>query len=221
MPTEIATATANIQSQTSTVGAIVLFRQRHATALAQIETATTAFDLGRDRHVGGMVAKTEVFASADCHRDRVVLAVANIVSETSGNKLASMPSPIAPIGNLWLNGRLLSEQSRLQKGQSLQLRFDLLGKKLANLRAKFTLYDLAGKLLIEKLESILPGGLAIEYNIPKADGLVNYAGYVFIDRTETLFLEYDRELEVEYILEIGNSRINYPIERGFLTFVGR
>jgi hypothetical protein len=50
--------------------------------------------------------------------------------------------------------------------------------------------------------------------------MTTYIGYIFIDRTETLFAEFDREFETEYEFEIGNSRINYPIERGFLTFSG-
>lgn len=219
MPTQISSAIALTTTETATVGA-ALFRQRHTNGNAQIQTAAVALPLGRDRHMVGMVAGVEVFGSALVRRDRTVRGDANIFTETSGNKLASMPAVLAPTGKLWLNGKPLAEHPVFSKDQSLSLRLELLGAKLGNLKSCFKLFDLQGNTLIEKLETISPGGLEMESETIKLGGLSNFIGYIFVDRSETQFLNYPKEFEVEYQLEIGNSRVNYEIERGFLIFKG-
>lgn len=219
MPTQVSSAIASVTTENSTVGN-ALFRRRHTNGRAQAETATLTLQLGRDRHMTGMTANTEVFALATVRRDRVVIGLTKLQTETSGNKLASMPAVLAPVGMLWLNGKPLAEQTTLQKNQSLSMRFELTGKKLLNLSARLKIFNLQRETLIEKLETVSPGGLEIESETIKLGGLTNYIGYLFIDRIETQFAGQPREFELEYEFEIGNSKMNYPIERGFLTFVG-
>lgn len=218
MPTQFAAATATATTLTETDDALII-RNRHSVGSGLVITNAIALPLGRDRNMLGMNAKTAVFGSAVAIRERVVNAIGLQSTQTVCDKVASMPAVIAPEGQLWLNGKPLKNQP-MQKGQSLQIRFELLGRKLSNLKARFTLFNLQGVGLIDKLENIAPGGLEVESETVQPGGLTTYIGYIFIDRTETLFAEFAREFETEYEFEIGNSRINYPIERGFLTFSG-
>lgn len=218
MPTQFAAATAIATTLTQTDDALIV-RNRHSVASGFIATNAIALSLGRDKNMLGMNAKTAVIGSAVATRERVVNAIGLQSTQTVCDKVASMPAVIAPEGKLWLNGKPLQGQS-LQKGQSLQIRFELLGRKLSNLKARFKLFNLQGLGLIDKLETIAPGGLEVESETVQPGGLTTYIGYIFIDRTETLFAQFAREFETEYEFEIGNSRINYPIERGFLTFNG-
>ncbi|TAG98722.1 MAG: hypothetical protein EAZ18_00150 [Oscillatoriales cyanobacterium] len=219
MPTQFAAATATAATLTETTTAKIV-RNRHCSGSAGIATVGSALGLARDRYVSGMNAKTGVSGSAVATRKRSVAATCLQATGTRCDRgLVSMPAVIAPEGQLWLNGKPFKSQP-MQKGQSLQIRFELLGRKLSNLRARFKLFDLQGNTLIDKLETIAPGGLEIESETVQPGGLTNYIGYIFLDRTETLFAQFSREFETEYEFEIGNSRINYPIERGFLTFSG-
>lgn len=218
MPTQFATATATATTLTETDDALIV-RNRHSNGSGITTTSAIALTLARDRYVLGMMAATAAFGSAVATRERVVTATGMQSTQTGCHKVVSMPAVIAPEGQLWLNGKPLKAQP-LQKGQSLQIRFELLGRKLSNLKARFRLFNLQGVGLIDKLENIAPGGLEIDSETVQPGGLTTYIGYVFIDRNETLFAEFAREFEAEYEFEIGNSRINYPIERGFLTFNG-
>lgn len=216
MATQFAEATAAATTLTETNDELIV-RNRHTVATGFATTAATALPLGRDKHVLGMTAETAVSGFAVATRERVVSAIGLQSTQTVCDKLASMPAVIAPEGQLWLNGKPFKNQP-LQKGQSLQIRFELLGRKLSNLKARFRLFTLQGIAIIDKLENIAPGGLEVESETVQPGGLTTYIGYIFIDRTETLFAQVAREFETEYEFEIGNSRINYPIERGFLTF---
>lgn len=218
MPTQFATATATATTLTD-ADEMLIVRNRHAVASGLVVTNAIALSLGRDKNMLGMNAKTAVTGSAAAIRERVVNAIGLQSTQTVCDKIASMPAVIAPEGQLWLNGKPLKGQP-LQKGQSLQIRFELLGRKLSNLKARFKLFNLQGVDLIDKLENIAPGGLEVDSETVQPGGLTTYIGYVFIDRNETLFAQFAREFETEYEFEIGNSRINYPIERGFLTFDG-
>jgi|GEM_PF-5620916 len=218
MPTQFATATATATTLTE-ADEVLIVRNRHAVASGFVVTNAIALSLGRDRNVLGMTTSTAVTGSATAIRERVVDAIGLQSTQTVCDKIASMPAVIAPGGKLWLNGKPLQGQP-LQKGQSLQIRFELLGRKLSNLKARFKLFNLQGLELIDKLENIAPGGLEVDLETVQPGGLTSYIGYIFIDRTETLFAQFAREFETEYEFEIGNSRINYPIERGFLTFNG-
>jgi hypothetical protein len=218
MPTQFAKATAAATTLTETDDDLIV-RNRHSSGSGLVTTSAIALSLGRDRYVLGMNAQTAVSGSAVATRERTVNAIGMQLTQTSCDKVVSMPAVLAPEGQLWLNGKPLINQP-LQKGQSLQIRFELLGRKLSNLKARFRLFNLQGIKLIDKLENIAPGGLEIDSETVQPGGLTTYIGYVFIDRTETLFSEFAREFETEYEFEIGNSRINYPIERGFLTFNG-
>lgn len=218
MPTQFATATATATTLTSADKALIV-RNRHSNGSGVVTTSAIALPLARDRYVLRMTAATAVVGSAVASRERIVRATGMQSTQTGCDKVVSMPAVLAPEGQLWLNGKPLKTQS-LQKGQSLQIRFELLGRKLSNLKARFRLFDLQGVGLIDKLENIAPGGLEIDSETLQPGGLTNYIGYIFVDRNETLFAEFAREFETEYEFEIGNSRINYPIERGFLTFSG-
>jgi len=218
MPTQFATATATATTLTETTDALIV-RNRHSNGSGLATTSAIALPLARDKYVLGMTAATAVTGLAVATRERVVSAAGMQSTQTGCDKIVSMPAVIAPEGQLWLNGKPLKAQP-LQKGQSLQIRFELLGRKLSNLKARFRLFNLQGVGLIDKLENIAPGGLEIDLETVQPGGLTTYIGYVFIDRNETLFAEFAREFETEYEFEIGNSRINYPIERGFLTFSG-
>ena len=218
MPTQFATATATVTTLTSADKALIV-RNRHSNGSGVVTTSAIALPLARDRYVLRMTAATAVVGSAVASRERIVRATGMQSTQTGCDKVVSMPAVLAPEGQLWLNGKPLKTQS-LQKGQSLQIRFELLGRKLSNLKARFRLFNLQGVGLIDKLENIAPGGLEVDSETLQPGGLTNYIGYIFVDRTETLFAEFAREFETEYEFEIGNSRINYPIERGFLTFSG-
>lgn len=218
MPTQFAAATATATTLTETDDELIV-RNRHSVGSGLVVTNAVALPLGRDRNMLGMNANTSVFGSAIVTRERTASAIGMQTTQTGCDKVVSMPAVIAPEGKLWLNGKPLQSQP-LQKGQSLQIRFELLGRKLSNLKARFRLFNLQGIELIDKLENIAPGGLEIDLETVQPGGLTTYIGYIFIDRTETLFAEFAREFETEYEFEIGNSRINYPIERGFLTFSG-
>lgn len=218
MPTQFATGTATATTVTD-ADELKIVRNRHSIGSGQISTVGTALGFARDRHITGMEVRSAVVATAIATRERIVRAVANLGTSTECDRMASMPVPIAPQGKLFLNGMPFAT-APFQKGQSLQIRFEISGKKLSNLRAAFKLFDLQGNLLTSKLQSIAPGGLETDTETLKADGLTNHIGYIFLDRTETLFLNAPKEFETEYEFEIGNSRINYPIERGFLTFSG-
>lgn len=218
MPTQFAAATATATTLTETDDALIV-RNRHSAGNGLVLTSAISLALGRDRFVLGMNAQTVVFGSAVATRERAVSAIGMQSTQTGCDKVVSMPAVLAPDGKLWLNGKPLINQP-LQKGQSLQIRFELLGRKLSNLKARFRLFNLQGIGLIDKLENIAPGGLEVDSETVQPGGLTTYIGYIFIDRTETLFAEFAREFETEYEFEIGNSRINYPIERGFLTFNG-
>lgn len=218
MPTQFATATATATTLTSADKALIV-RNRHSNGSGVVTTSAIALPLARDRYVLRMTAATAVVGSAVASRERIVRATGMQSTQTGCDKVVSMPAVLAPEGQLWLNGKPLKTQS-LQKGQSLQIRFELLGRKLSNLKARFRLFDLQGVGLIDKLENIAPGGLEVDSETLQPGGLTNYIGYIFVDRNETLFAEFAREFETEYEFEIGNSRINYPIERGFLTFSG-
>ena len=219
MPIQFAAATATATTLTETTTAKIV-RNRHSSGSALVATVGSALALARDRYILGMNAKSSISGSAVATRERAVAATCWQKTETRCDRgLASMPAVIGPEGQLWLNGKPFKNQP-MQKGQSLQIRFELLGRKLSNLRARFKLYDLQGNTLIEKLETIAPGGLEVESETVQPGGLTTYIGYIFLDRTETLFAQFAREFETEYDFEIGNSRINYPIERGFLTFSG-
>lgn len=218
MATQFAAATAAATTITETDDALIV-RNRHSAGSGLVTTSATALSLGRDKHVLGMTAETAISGSAVATRERVVSAIGMNSTQTSCDKVVSMPAVLAPEGQLWLNGKPLINQP-LQKGQSLQIRFELLGRKLSNLKARFRLFTLQGIAIIDKLENIAPGGLEVDSETVQPGGMTTYIGYIFIDRTETLFAEFAREFETEYEFEIGNSRINYPIERGFLTFNG-
>jgi hypothetical protein len=219
MPTQFATGTATATTVTD-ADELKIVRNRHLIGSAQISTASVALGFARDRHITRMEVCSAAVATAIATRERIVKAVANLGTSTECDRVASMPVPIAPQGKLFLNGMPFATAA-FQKGQSLQIRFEISGKKLANLRAAFKLFDLQGKALISKLETIAPGGLETDTETVKADGLTNYIGYIFLDRTETLFLEAAKEFEAEYEFEIGNSRVNHPIERGFIMFAGQ
>jgi hypothetical protein len=218
MPTQFAAATATATTLTETDDELIV-RNRHSAGSGLAVTSAIALSLGRDRYVVGMNAKTAVSGSAVATRERAVSAIGMSSTQTGCDKVVSMPAVLAPEGQLWLNGKPLQNQP-LQKGQSLQIRFELLGRKLSNLKARFRLFNLQGIAIIDKLENIAPGGLEVDSETVQPGGMTTYIGYIFIDRTETLFAEFAREFETEYEFEIGNSRINYPIERGFLTFSG-
>ena len=218
MPTQFATATATITTATEANDSLIV-RSRHSSGSGLVKTSTLALPLGRDKYVLGMEAKTVVSGLAFATRELVASAIGMQSTQTGCDKIVSMPAVLAPEGQLWLNGKPLKNQP-LQKGQSLQIRFELLGRKLSNLKARFRLFNLQGIGLIDKLENIAPGGLEVDSQTVQPGGLTTYIGYIFIDRTETLFAEFAREFETEYEFEIGNSRLNYPIERGFLTFNG-
>ncbi|MEG4406439.1 hypothetical protein [Microcoleus sp. MON2_D5] len=218
MPTQFAAATAAATTLTETDDELIV-RNRHSAGNGLVTTSAIALSLGRDKFVLGMNAKIAVFGSAVAVRERTVSAIGMQSTQTGCDKVVSMPAVLAPEGKLWLNGKPLINQP-LQKGQSLQIRFELLGRKLSNLKARFRLFNLQGIKLIDKLENIAPGGLEIDSENVQPGGLTTYIGYIFIDRTETLFAEFAREFETEYEFEIGNSRLNYPIERGFLNFNG-
>lgn len=218
MPTQFAAATATATTLTETDDALIV-RNRHSVGSGLVTTDAIALPLGRDKNMLGMIANAGVFGSAVATRERVVLATGMQSTQTGCDKVVSMPAVLAPEGQLWLNGKPLQNQP-LQKGQSLQIRFELLGRKLSNLKARFRLFNLQGIAIIDKLENIAPGGLEVDSETVQPGGMTTYIGYIFIDRTETLFAEFAREFEAEYEFEIGNSRINYPIERGFLTFSG-
>lgn len=219
MPVEISSAFATVATETST-SELPLARNRHASARAQIETELLALALGRDRYLTKLIARSDVFAEATATRERVTQGLGNPASFTFCDKLASMPAVPAPTGSLWLNGLPFAQKSELKKGQSLSLRFELNGRKMGNLSARLRLFDLKGTVLIDKMQTVDPGGLQVESETQKQGGFASAIGYIFIDRTETLFQDADREFEVEYEFELGNSRVNYPIERGFLKFVG-
>ncbi|MEG3875795.1 hypothetical protein QT972_00225 [Microcoleus sp. herbarium7] len=218
MPTQFATATVTATTITD-ADETKIVRNRHAIGSGQVSTAGTALGFARDRHIAGMEVRSAVVATAIATRERIVRAVSILGTSTECDRVASMPVQIAPQGKLFLNGMPFATAS-FQKDQSLQIRFEISGRKLLNLRAAFKLFDLQGKLLTGKLETIAPGGLETDTETVKADGLTNYIGYIFLDRTETLFLDAPKEFEVEYEFEIGNSRLNHPIERGFITFAG-
>jgi hypothetical protein len=218
MPTQFATATATATTFTE-ADEVLIVRNRHAVASGFVVTNAITLALGRDRNMLDMSAKTAVTSSAIATRERVVNAIGLQSTQTVCDRVASMPAVIAPEGQLWLNGKPLQNQP-LQKGQSLQIRFELLGRKLSNLKARFKLFNLQRLELIDKLENIAPGGLEVDSETVQPGGLTTYIGYIFIDRTETLFAEFAREFEAEYEFEIGNSRINYPIDRGILIFNG-
>jgi hypothetical protein len=219
MPVQISSAIAAVTTETSTSD-LPLARNRHTSARAQIETELVALALGRDRYMVNMIARSDVFAEATATRERVTQGFGNFQTFTFCNKLVSMPAVPAPTGSLWLNGLPFAQQTELKKGQSLSLRFELNGRKMGNLSACLKLFDLKGTILIDKMQTVDPGGLQVESETQKQGGFASAIGYIFIDRTETLFQEADREFEVEYEFELGNSRVNYPIERGFLKFVG-
>lgn len=126
MPTQFAAATATATTLTDADEALIV-RNRHAVASGLIVTNAIALSLGRDKNMLGMNAKTAVTGSATAIRERVVSAIGMQSTQTVCDKVASMPAVIAPEGKLWLNGKPLQGQP-LQKGQSLQIRFELLGQ---------------------------------------------------------------------------------------------
>lgn len=207
---------ANAVTETTTPLDLVKKSFLKGTAIATSQTLANNF--GRDRYLKGLVAESVVMATTGLLRRRGLTGLCNAITQTDCDSIASMPPAPSPTGNLTLNGSSLSGQ-RLRKGQSLSLKFVLNGRKIAPLSVNFKLFDLSGRLLIDKKERVSPGGLEVESSTLKTTtGNTSEVGYIFIMRSETLFLEEGKEFETRYDFSVGNSRVHHPLESGFLVF---
>lgn len=212
--------TASVSSVSTAPNVPVAKRRVIHGAIAQLAPVSQANVVlkGRDRHPLFQTSKSAAAISASGFVKRHSACSMGARTDALARYLTTIPAIAAPTGQLFLGGKQLKE-SRLPKGASHYLTFIVTGKRLLNLQVRFQLRDLTGKALLGKTVLVAPGGVAIDEILTSSEGLQTITGYVLLMPHETQLSELPNEVELNYLLSIGNgSTREHLLESEYLSF---
>lgn len=218
MPIEYTTGTIAALSETVELTSADIGLYRGITGIFNANAPTVEVTgIGRNRAQVGLMATSVTNFDTTIYRTRYCAPLATTITEAICTEATVVPGVAKPTGGLKIDGQPF-RGGEFPKGKSLNISYEIKGKKLENMFAELFILDLSDIELIHKKSRLNPGGIVQDSATLQVLGETSYLGNIPLLRNDTIFTGSPDEYECKYVFCIGNSRQNHLIERGFITF---